>query len=168
MNIKLALYNPEQSYTEQKKFDCGNAIINKYVHENLKKQVKQNLCVAYVLLDADNNNKLVGFYTLAQHSISLTSLSLLQLGSLPRTIPCTRLVMLGIDAGYQGKSLGKRLMSEALITTKSVAKQIGSYGMYLDGDSNAIGFYQSLGFTLLDGDKSPEPSPMFLTLAKIS
>lgn len=168
MNIKIALYNPEQSYTDQKNFNCGNAIINKYVHENLKKQTKQNLCVAYVLIDVDNNNKFVGFYTLAQHSIGLSSLSLLQLGSLPRIIPCTRLVMLGVDVLYQGKSLGKRLMLEALMTTKSVANQIGSYGMYLDGDSKAIGFYQRLGFILLEGDKSPDPSPMFLTLAKIS
>lgn len=167
MTIKLALYNPDQIYTEQKRFNCGNAIINKYVHENLKRQVKQNLCAAYVLIDSADNNKFVGFYTLAQHSISLASLSLLQLGSLPRIIPCTRLVMLGIDNAYQGQNLGKRLMREALMMTKIVANQIGSYGMYLDGDKDAIGFYQSLGFALLEGDKSPDPSPMFLPLAKI-
>ncbi len=58
-------------------------------------------------------------------------------------------------------------MREALITTRSVANQVGSYGMYLDGEATAIAFYQKFGFVLLDGDKSPNPSPMFLPLAKI-
>jgi ribosomal protein S18 acetylase RimI-like enzyme len=167
VTIKLAPYDPDQTYPGQKKIDCGNAIINKYVHENLKKQAKQKLCVAYVLIDNADNNKFVGFYTLAQHSISMASLSSLQLGSLPHIISCTRLVMLGVDNAYQGQNLGKRLMREALMMTKNVANQIGSYGMYLNGDKDAIGFYQNLGFALLNGDKSPDPSPMFLSLAKI-
>lgn len=167
MTIKLAQYNADLIYTAQKKFNCGNAIINKYVHENLKKQVKQNLCAAYVLIDGADDNKFVGFCTLAQHTISVASLSSLQLDSLPRNIPCTRLVMLGVDNAYQGQNLGKRLMREALMMTKNVANQVGSYGMYLDGEAAAIAFYQKLGFVLLDGNKAPDTSPMFLPLTKI-
>lgn len=168
MTFKLAQYNPDLTYTDQKKFNCGNATLNKYADENLKKQVKQNLCAAYVLIDDAKNNKFIGFYTLVQHSISVTSLSALQLGSLPRSIPCTRLVMLGVDQAYQGQNLGKQLMREALMMTKSVANQVGSYGLYLDGEAAAVVFYQKLGFILLDGNKAPDPSPMFLPLAKIS
>ena len=58
-------------------------------------------------------------------------------------------------------------MKHALTVTRSVAQQIGSFGLYLDADPLAVGFYQALGFALLEGDKSPVPSPMFLTLSAI-
>jgi ribosomal protein S18 acetylase RimI-like enzyme len=167
MTIKLSKYNPDLTYTGQKKFDCRHVIINKYVCGSLKQQAKKNLCVAYVLLDEANNNKFVGFYTLAQYAVSVTLLSVMELGALPKTIPCTRLVMLGVDVAYQGKNLGRRLMADALRVTKGVSQQVGSFGMYLDGDASAVSFYQKLGFILLEGNKSPAPSPMFLPMALI-
>jgi hypothetical protein len=59
-------------------------------------------------------------------------------------------------------------MKHALRLTQQVAKQIGSFGMYLDADPLAVNFYQKLGFTLLMGDQSPEPSPMFAPLNAIT
>ena len=32
----------------------------------------------------------------------------------------------------------------------------------------SIGFYEKLGFLLLEGDKSPEPSPMFAAVGSIA
>lgn len=167
MNIKLSKYNPDLIYTGQKKFDCRHDIINKYVRDSLKQQVKKSLCAAYVLVDESDDNKFVGFYTLTQYSIGTASLSALELGSLPRTIPCTRLVMLGVDVAYQDQNIGRRLMASALRVTKDVSQQVGSFGMYLNGDATAVSFYQKLGFVLLEGNKSPAPSPMFLPVALI-
>lgn len=90
------------------------------------------------------------------------------LGSLPRRIPCARLIMLGVDLRYQGEILGSRLMKQALAITQAASAQLGCYGLYLDADPAAIGFYQKLGFALLEGDQSPAPSPMFITLQSIS
>ena len=59
------------------------------------------------------------------------------------------------------------LMKHALTVTRSVAKQLGGFGMYLDADPRALDFYQKLGFVLLEGDRTPEPSPMFLALSAI-
>ena len=75
--------------------------------------------------------------------------------------------MLGVDKGHQGKQLGMKLMKHALETTKVVARSIASVGLYLDADAAALSFYERLGFTLLEGDKSPAPSPMFLPLSAI-
>ena len=110
----------------------------------------------------------LGFYTIAQHMVDVGLLSSLQLGSLPRKIPCSRLVMLGVDKRYKGQQLGSRLMKRALALTQQVAKQIDSFGMYLDADPQAVAFYQKLGFTLLEGDKTPQPSPMFLALGSMA
>jgi GNAT superfamily N-acetyltransferase len=167
MSVALSLYDPALTYTGQKHFDCGHAAISSFVHNSLKPQVKKNLCVAYVLTDADEANSFVGFYTIAQHMIDVSLLSAMQLGSLPRKIPCSRLVMLGIGKRYKGQQFGSMLMKHALTVTRSVAKQVGSFGMYLDADPLAMGFYQKLGFALLEGDKTPEPSPMFLPLISI-
>ncbi|MDO5623597.1 MAG: GNAT family N-acetyltransferase [Pseudomonadota bacterium] len=167
MTVEISLYDPALSYAGQKQFDCGHAAINAFVHHSLKPQVKKSLSVAYVLTDAADGDRFVGFYTIAQHMIELAALSSLQLGSLPRKIPCARLVMLGIDQRDQGHQLGARLMKHALVLTQSVARQIGSFGMYLDGDPNALRFYEKLGFVLLQGDCSPQPSPMFLPLSRM-
>ena len=168
MSFEISLYDPALIYVGQKQFDCGNATINSFVQSNLKPQVKKSLSVAYVLTDAAQDDRFAGFYTLAQHMIDVSSLSALQLGSLPRKIPCSRLIMLGIDKRYQGQRLGAQLMKHALLLTASIAKKIDSYGLYLDADPQAVAFYQRLGFALLEGDSSPQPSPMFLPISAIA
>ncbi|MHB1669043.1 GNAT family N-acetyltransferase [Thiomonas sp.] len=168
VTVELSRYDPGLIYAGQKQFDCEHAVINSFVHNSLKSQTKKNLSVAYVLTDPSQGDRFVGFYTIAQHMIDVSSLSALQLGSLPRKIPCSRLVMLGMDKNYKGRQLGSRLMKHALALTKSVSNQVGSFGMYLDADPMAVDFYQKLGFTLLVGDKSPDPSPMFIPLFRIA
>ena len=167
MSIEISQYDPALVYTGQKQFDCGNAVINGFVQSSLKAQVKKSLSAAYVLTDPAQDHRFVGFYTLAQHMIDAQALSAMQLGSLPRKIPCTRLIMLGIDERYQGQQLGARLMRHALLLTKSIAQQIGSYGLYLDAETKVVAYYQKLGLTLLEGDLSPASSPMFLPIIAI-
>jgi GNAT superfamily N-acetyltransferase len=165
--IELSLYDPVLTYAKQKQFDCEHKVINSFVHNSLKPQIKKSLGVAYVLTDSEQNHRFAGFYTIAQHTIEVSWLSSMELGSLPRNIPCSRLVMLGVDKDYKGQQLGLKLMKHALLLTQSVAKQIGSFGMYLDADPLAVGFYQKIGFSLLTGNQTPEPSPMFLPLASM-
>ncbi|MYM82509.1 N-acetyltransferase [Duganella sp. FT50W] len=171
MSFVIARFDPSAKYAGYNQFDCQHQQINKFVKDSLKKQVKQGLSVAYALLeesqDANSDDRFVGFFTIASHSIPLDSLSALQLGSLPKVIPCVRLIMLGINHSDSNNGFGKMLMNHALDITKAGAAHIGCYGMYLDADAGAIakGFYQKLGFHLLDGDKSPAPSPMFIPIA---
>lgn len=168
MSIEFSLFDPAKTYAGRRHFDCEHAVINKFVHDSLASQVKRQLSVAYVLTDSDQNDRFVGFFTIANHAIDMSSLSALQLGSLPRKIPCARLIMLGVDRAYKGQDLGRRLMKQALVITKQSSNQLGCYGLYLDADPAAIGFYTKLGFLLLEGDKGPEPSPMFMAVGSIS
>ena len=165
MTVELSLYDPTQTYNGQKQFDCGHAAINAFVRNSLKPQVRKNLSVAYVLTDAAQGDRFVGFYTIAQHMVDVSALSALQLASLPHKIPCSRLVMLGVATHCKGQQLGSRLMKHALQLTRHVSTQIGGFGLYLDADPLAVAFYQKLGFALLEGDKTPHPSPMFLGLS---
>lgn len=167
MSIEFSLLDPAKTYSGRKKFDCGHPVINKFVHDTLVAQVKRQLSVAYVLTESDQDDRFVGFFTIAHHAIDASSLSTLQLGSLPRLVPCARLIMLGVDQNFKHKKLGSRLMKQALAITKESSSLMGCYGLYLDADPGAVGFYQQLGFALLEGDKSPKPSPMFITVRSI-
>lgn len=168
MSVELSLLDPGTQYPGRKQFDCGHAIINKFVRDSLLAQVKNKLSVAYVLTDPLENGRLVGFFSIANHAIDASCLSNLQLGSLPRKIPCVRLGLLSIDQHYKKQKFGSVLMKQALLITKASSKQIGCFGLYLDADASAVGFYQKLGFALLEGDKSPGSSPMFIAVRSIA
>ena len=173
MSFVIARFDSAAKYAGYNQFDCQHPQINKFVKDSLKKQVKQSLSVAYVLLEEGQSpnsvDRFVGFFTIASHSVPVESLSALQLGSLPKFIPCVRLIMLGVNHSDGNKGYGKMLMNHALDITKTGAERIGCYGMYLDADAGAVakGFYQKLGFQLLEGDKSPTPSPMFIPVSSI-
>ena len=70
MIVQLSTFDPALTYPGQKKFDCGHAIINKFVHDSLKAQVRKGLSVAYVLTDSEKAGQFAGFFTIAQHSIT--------------------------------------------------------------------------------------------------
>ncbi|WP_440875561.1 GNAT family N-acetyltransferase [Thalassotalea sp. PLHSN55] len=161
-------FEPKKSYHQQKKFDCGNKIINKFVHSSLKKQVNQNFSQAYVLLDAHENDRFSAFYTLTSFKLQVDELEKLSKGSLPRDIPCVRLVMLGVDLSLQGQGIGKKMMSDALHRVHRASKEIDIYGLYLDAAPNATDFYLSLGFTRLDNDGNDKIAKMFLSIDTIN
>lgn len=160
-------YDTSKTYFQQKKFDCGNKIINKFVHSSLKKQISQHFSQAYVLLDIGNSECFSAFYTLTSFKLSAPELDKLSKGSLPRDIPCVRLVMLGVDKSLQGQGIGKKMMSDALHRVHRASKEIGIYGLYLDADPDATAFYLSLGFTRLDEGGKADIAKMFLSIDTI-
>ncbi len=168
MTVEFSRLDPGKVYSGRKQFDCGHSRINKFVRDSLIPQVSKHLSVAYVLTDPEKDDRLAGFFTVANHSIEASLLSEMQLGSLPRRIPCVRLIMLGIDKHYQGQDFGRRLMKQAFVITKAASSQIGCYGLYRDADAGALGFYSTLGFSLLEGNKSPDASPMFIPIQSIA
>lgn len=162
--IVLEIYDPDKTYTNQKRFACKNEIINKFVAGSLKKQVRRSLSQCFVLLDTNNDNRFIGFYTLSSFAIDAVILEGISGGSLPSRIPCSRLIMLGIDKEYEGRGLGKRLMQSVIQKTIRAAEQIGIYGLYLDADEKAYTFYIKLGFIALQEKVDQNPTPMFLPI----
>jgi len=160
--IVLELYNPDKTYTSQKRFDCENKTINKFVASSLKKQVRQNLSQCFVLLDTNNEDRFIGFYTLSSFAIDVADLTILSGGSLPSRIPCSRLIMLGVDKEYKKRGLGKLLLKNAIQKTIKAAEQIGIYGLFLDADEAAYSFYIEHGFIALQEKTGQKPTPMFI------
>lgn len=158
----LEIYNPDKTYTGQKKFDCENKVINRFVSGSLKKQVRQNLSQCFVLLDTIDNDRFIGFYTLSSFAIEAHLLEAMSEGSLPSRIPVSRLVMLAVDKAYKGRGLGKRLVRDSIIKTVQASDKIDIYGMYLDADEKAYTFYIDCGFLPLKDKQDQLPTPMFI------
>ena len=55
MSFFITRFDPGAKYGGYNQFDCQHAVINKFVKDSLKKQVKQGLSVAYALLEEDGN-----------------------------------------------------------------------------------------------------------------
>lgn len=153
-------------------FDCGHAVINRFVGSSLKQSVRSGNCTAFVLLDveevdASGNPYLAGVYTLSMADVVSDPLKGKGATGLPRRVPCTRLIMLGVDVQYRppvqkGLHCGSRLMKHALGRTRIACDEFGGRGMYLDADPGAVNFYLGLGFVTLEAPDLGKPTPMFL------
>ncbi len=162
MNIILSRYKAGKAYPGQKRFNCGNKAINRFVIATLEKHVARNLSAAFVLQDADNADRFIGFYTWIMSSIAAEDLHDLGHDAPPGGVPCMRLVMLGIDSAYQGYQLGRQLLQHAITYMIQAEKQVGVLGLYLHADPKTVNFYLQHGFGLLEARQDPNPTPMFL------
>ena len=160
---RLEVYDPTKSYRDQKKFDCGNAMINRYVQKNLKKRVKNHSTQGYVL--SNDENDFVGFYTLETFTITKKLFQTFPSpAATPPMIPVIKLGMLGIDKSYQKMGLGRKLLKNAVKKTAKISTMAGCKGLFLWAEEEALDFYSRLGFLPL---QNITPTPMFLDIDTI-
>ena len=81
---------------------------------------------------------------------------------MPKKVPCSRMIMLGVDNGYQKRNLGSQLLVNAIDRTISASQHIGVLGLYLNADPPAVDFYLAHGFVALKDQHDTKPTPMFL------
>ncbi len=166
-NLVLEKFMIDKDYHKIKKFDCGHVQINKFVHKSLKKQVENNFSSAYVLLDLEDNERFIGFYTLASHSIEKSKFDE-PLKSSPRSIPVLRMIMLGVDVNYSKKGYGSRLLKHCLNLVVYASDNIGIKGMYLDAEDGKHDWYRKHGFIdICKADIDTNILPMFISTQTI-
>ena len=51
VEVMVCSYQADITYPGQKKFDCGNEVINKFARDSLKKSVRDGNCAAKALID---------------------------------------------------------------------------------------------------------------------
>ncbi|MCF6243600.1 MAG: GNAT family N-acetyltransferase [Sulfurovum sp.] len=161
--LKLVTFDATTAYKGLKTFNCANEMINTFVQKSLKKRVKKHLSQAYVLLD--KKETFVGFYTLDTFSISRQIFELPDKpNGLPPIVPVIKLGMLGLDISLQKQGIGLKLLQDALLKVVEISKIAGCTGLYLLAESEAVSFYEKLGFVPLN---QSSPLPMFLHIEKI-
>lgn len=85
-------------------------------------------------------------------------------------LPAVKLARMAIDTELQRNGWGRRLCEWAIALVKEhVSRHIGCRLLVTDAKKSAVGFYEKLGFTLLDTEanrSSPYPL-MFINLTKL-
>ncbi len=140
-----------QKHHDRSSFSCGNAELDRYIHEQAGQDQKRGVAAPYVLIEIATG-ALVGYYTLSATSIALVDLPASLARRLPRypTIPATRLGRLARDARYRGRGIGELLLSNAVRHSYRIAQEIASIGVVVDAiDDAACAFYEHYGFARL-------------------
>ncbi|WP_329911546.1 GNAT family N-acetyltransferase [Serratia quinivorans] len=166
-DVMFCTYQADITYPGNKNFDCGNAVINAYVRNSLKKGVKDGYCAAKALINS-TTGELLGVCTFSGYSLDKTKLAGVVAGSMPNDISVVRLIMLGVATKEQKKGYGQDLLLEFFEQVKLIHESLPIKGVYLDADPAAINFYIRLGFVELNEPPNVYGAvPMFLAIQHI-
>jgi len=157
---------PLNSLHNKKSFQCGNTILDNYLHTQAKQDTLRKLSVCFILEGEDNAVK--GYYTLSSASVPRALLPEKIIKKLPPSyynLPATLLGRLAIDSLFKGQGLGELLLIDALKRSYNTSiSSIGSMAIIVDPiDENAIKFYKKYGFINL-----PDSGKMFIPMDMIS
>jgi GNAT superfamily N-acetyltransferase len=132
---------------------------------------RHHIGTTYVAVD--DSGTIVGFATVAASEVVAANLPQSRRKGLPAyPLPVLRLARLAVDEHSQGEGVGVALLRAVFMLARQMATDVGCVGVVVDAKSEAIQFYQKLGFFPLEplagqlGDR-PEPTPMFLELVAI-
>lgn len=141
-------------------FSSGCVATDDWLKRNLKRVASSNTARMYVLPLGDG--AICGYYTLSAHAVARTSDLVGGVRrNAPDPIPCTLLGQLAVDARYQGKPAGARLLQGAIKRAARASLVVASRALIVDpSDERAEGFYQHFGFECL----SNSSRRMFLPL----
>jgi len=126
-----------------KSFDCNDQFLNSFATKKLVKYDKRNLHKGFVAIC---DNRIVGFVTTKVASMAREHYPE---KSLPKSIPVLSLEQIATDINYRGRSIGRRLLKEALNITVMVSESTGVKGLQLWSHPDALGFYEKHGFQIL-------------------
>lgn len=130
-------------------FSSGCSATDDWHKRNLKHAASSNTARMYVLPLDDGT--ICGYYTLSARSAARTSDLVCGVRrNAPDPIACTLLGQLAVDARYQGKSAGARLLQDAIKRAARASMVVALRALIVDpSDERDEGFYQHFGFRCL-------------------
>jgi GNAT superfamily N-acetyltransferase len=153
-------------------FRSGNVDLDRfflrYAGQN---QFRHHIGTSYVALDLDGT--IVGYATVSASEIAPEGLNPAERKRVARyPIPVLRLARLAVDERATGRGVGTTLLRSVLLIAQQMARDVGCVGVVIDAKSDAVAFYERLGFVKLDivsgelGDRPPTTA-MFVELGQI-
>lgn len=144
-------------------FNSGQPKVDQWLKRTALQSQNKHLTASKVLLDEDDS--IVGFYTLATAQVDFSDLPADETKKLPkRQLPVAVLAWLGIDESSQGKGIGKRLLATALRDCFEASETFAFVAVVLDCvDEVSKQFYQQFDFEELPG----YPMRLFLSFKSL-
>ena len=169
MTFKVRRLEPTD---DRARFRSGNVELDRfflrYAGQN---QFRHHIGTSYVAVDADG--RIVGFATVSASEIAPEALDPTKRKRVPKyPIPVLRLARLAVDERAMRKGVGSLLLRAVFFLAQQMAKDVGCVGVLVDAKSEAVAFYERLGFVRLDtvsgelGDRPPTLA-MFLELGSL-
>jgi GNAT superfamily N-acetyltransferase len=152
-------------------FQSGNVDLDRFFQRFAgQNQFRHHVGTTWVAL---TRGHIVGFATVSAAQLEVGLLPEKARKRLPAyPLPVLRLARLAVSNQAQGAGVGRALLRAVFTLAWRMADDLGCIGIVVDAKSEAIGFYETLGFQELEhrqgglGDR-PEPVPMFLELAAV-
>jgi ribosomal protein S18 acetylase RimI-like enzyme len=135
---------------ELTKFKCGQDRLDKYLQESAVDLHQKRLGYTTVVFHQDYSNSAVGYFTLSNGGIKLTSSEALpfDLDDELRSFPAVNLGRLAVAKSLQGQGIGRQLMDLVFGSLLSEQSLTASRLVIVDADNNSkvINFYEGYGF----------------------
>jgi GNAT superfamily N-acetyltransferase len=146
-------------------FRSGEASLDSWLrHRALKNQLSSSSRTHVIC----NEERIIGFYTLAAGSIERSEAPRNIARNAPDPIPVIILARLAVDEDFSGLGLGAGLLSNALLRTLAVAAEVGAKAVLTHALSEkAASFYRKYGFTSSPIDDMTLMLPMKTILAHV-
>ncbi len=150
-NYKLVSVKDIQQKSALKKFNCDIEVLNEFLSRYALKNDQLGIGKTFVALN--NQEKIVGYFTLATAQVAYQEIPDDYRGKLPKyPIPALRIARLAVDKEMQGTGIGRWLLAQAFIKIVQVANVTGIYFIIVDAKENSKVFYEHYGFTKFNGE----------------
>lgn len=165
LNYNGINYNiePLNSDHQRNNFDCGIDILNFYLQRQATQDKRKFISAPFVAIRQDNQ-EIIGYYTLSSTSIKPSDLPINLIKKLPKypLLPAILLGRLAINKNYQKFGWGKLLLMDALF--RSLNNEIAALAVVVEAiNIQAISFYQNYYFIPFED----YPNRLFLPMQTI-
>lgn len=154
-----------ESFSKEFKRDCFGSeseLLNQYLKTQVSQDIKRRITSCFLAVNSEQT--VVGYYTLASTSLSLSDLPITLQRKLPRypTVPAVLLGRLAVDKRVKGLGLGQALLGNAL--KRVLRADIAAYALIVEAkDESAVNFYRKFGFI----DFENEARKLFFPLDRV-
>lgn len=148
----------------RKNFTCEEDSLTEYIRKQVNQDIRKRLATCFVAID--NQQNVIGYYTLSSESLGRELIPEKYLKQLPKNYnaPVILLGRLARDITAKGTGLGEHLLLDALFRSYNLSnKSIGAMAVVADPiNEKAVKFYKKYGFQQL-----PDSKKLFLPMKVI-
>lgn len=148
-------------YHDLESFNSGNENLNQWLRKRALKNEGAGASRTYVLC---HKQKVIAYYSLANGAIAQTAATGRVRRNMPDPIPVMLVGRLAVDCQWQGQSIGKAMLQDAILRILRAAEIAGIRAILVHAISEpAKQFYERYGFTA-----SPhEPMTLMLRMSDV-
>jgi GNAT superfamily N-acetyltransferase len=137
---------------DRKAFSSTEESLTRYVQQQSSQDIKRGLARVYVLVQINQPQTIIGYFTLSATSLRLASIP--EASKIPYELaPAILIGRLALNQSFQGQGLGAVLLRAAIERCLMISDDIGAYAVVVDAlHDHAAAFYQHHGFQRLEAN----------------